>query len=270
MKFLEKKINTGELTISYYDEGKHDAPCIIFIHGFPFNKSMWENQLEAFKHHYRVLAYDVRGHGNADSGIGAFSISDFAKDLFLFMDALHLEKITLCGLSMGGYIALTAVQQQPERITSLILCDTQCAADSEDGKKKRMDTINAIREKGLTTYAQDSVKKLFSQHSLTHKKEVVMAVEQTILQTKPQTIIDTLMALAGRKETCASLPLLKIPVLLLVGKEDQITPPAAAQKMHDLIDGSTLEEIDQAGHLSNLENPERFNQHIKSFLGSLT
>jgi len=269
MKTVEKKINVGGNSITYFDEGKPEAPSVIFIHGFPFSKAMWENQIENFKDHYRVIAYDVRGHGNAASGIGEFSIADFAKDLFLLMDALHLDKTTLCGLSMGGYIALTAMQQQPERITSLILCDTQCAADTEEGRKKRMDTIQAIQEKGLTTFAQDFVKKLFSAHSITNKKDVVAAIEQTILGTKPQTIIDTLMALAGRKETCTSLPLLEIPVLILVGKEDQITTPEAAQKMHDLIPNSSMQVLDQAGHLSNLENPDSFNQHVKTFLASL-
>jgi len=269
MRFDEKIITIGGNSITYFDEGKPDAPPVIFIHGFPFNKSMWEYQIEVLKDHYRVIAFDVRGHGNADSGKGEFSIVEFAKDLFLFMDALHLDKTTLCGLSMGGYIALTAMQQKPERITSLILCDTQCAADSEEGRKKRMDTIQAIRENGLTAYASDSVKKLFSPYSLANKKDMVKVIEQTILQTKPQTIIDTLMALAGRKETCSSLPALELPVLILVGKEDQITTPEAAQKMHDLLPNSSLQVIDQAGHLSNLENPESFNHHVNVFLGTL-
>jgi len=269
MKFQEKKIHVAGNSISYMDEGDQGKMPIIFIHGFPFNKSMWENQLSVFKESHRVIAYDVRGHGNADSGTGEFSIDKFAKDLFHFMDALHLEKACICGLSMGGYIALTAVTQQPERIAALILCDTQCSADSEEGKKKRIEAIASIRENGLTEYASNSLKKLFSENSLTRKKEAVQFIEQTILNTDVETICNTLLALAGRKETCTSLHAIDIPVLILVGIEDQLTTPEAAKKMHALIPGSTLAVIDQAGHLTNLENPESFNLHLKKLLNSV-
>jgi 3-oxoadipate enol-lactonase len=269
MKFTEKKINAGKITTSYYDEGEHDAPCIIFIHGFPFNKAMWENQVNELKDQYRAIAYDVRGHGSSESGTQLFSMHQFAADLFSFMDALNIKRAVVCGLSMGGYIALNALQQQPDRIAALILADTQCAADSEEGRKKRMETIDAIRKNGLFEYASNSIKKLFTEWSLTSKKDEVRFIEQTILRTDAETICNTLQALADRKETCTVLPQVTIPVLILVGQDDQITPPEAAQKMHNLVTQSTLKEIDQAGHLTNLENPERFNQHIKSFLSSL-
>ncbi len=269
MKFTEKKVNAGGITISYYDEGKEDAPCVILIHGFPFTKATWENQLDVLKEQYRAIAYDVRGHGTSDSGTESFSIQQFATDLFTFMDALHISRAVICGLSMGGYIALNALQQQPDRITALILADTQCGADSEEGKKKRMETIDSIRKNGLTEYTANSIKKLFSEPSLTTKKEEVSFIEETILETGSASICKTLLALAERKETCSTLSQITIPVLILVGKDDQITPIEAAQKMHTLIVHSSLEVVDQAGHLTNLENPESFNHHIKSFLKSL-
>ena len=269
MEFNEKHILIEGNNVSYVDEGQPGGIPIIFIHGFPFNKETWSNQLEVLKESYRVIAYDVRGYGNSETGNVLLSVPQFAGDLFSFMDALEIETVIVCGLSMGGYIALNAIHHQPERISALILCDTQCMADSEEAKKKRMDTIVTIQKNGLSTYAHDSVMKLFSETSLNDKPEEVSSIEQTILQTRSETIINTLRALAERKETCSSLHNISIPVLILVGEDDQITPPPAAQKMNSLITGSRLQVIKNAGHLSNLENPDSFNSHLQIFLTTI-
>lgn len=269
MKFEQKKLTVGDVTIGYFDEGSSSTPPVIFIHGFPFNKSSWEHQLDLLKNEYRVVAYDVRGHGHSDSGTQPFSVQQFVTDLFLLMDALDIKKATICGLSMGGYIALAACKQDPQRISSLILCDTQCVADTEEAKIKRNDTILAVQANGLQQYATDSTEKLFSKTSLTDKPKVVSAIEEIILHTPMETITNTLMALAGRSETCSSLHAIKVPVLIVVGADDQITPPEAAQKMHKLIPQSELKILEDAGHLSNLEAPESFNMHLLTFLKSL-
>ena len=114
-------ITVNNLNVSYIDEGVYGSPVIIFIHGFPFNKSMWKMQMEALKDSYRVIAYDVRGHGNSDAGITDFSIDLFVNDLICFMDAMKIDKTMLCGLSMGGYIALNAIENHPERFDALLL-----------------------------------------------------------------------------------------------------------------------------------------------------
>ena len=129
-----------------------------------------------------------------------------------------------------------------------------------------MDTIASIEKKGLTDYAGESIKKLFSETSLATKTEEVSFIEYTILDTSKEAICNTLMALANRKETCSTLYLIEVPVLIIVGKEDQITTPEVAKKMHELIPQSMLQVIDHAGHLSNLENPESFNLYLRTFL----
>lgn len=269
MKYQEKQIQVEGNTVSFIDEGKPGGTPIVFIHGFPFDKWMWENQLDFFKEQYRVIAYDVRGHGNTTPGTDSFTMDKFVEDLFRFMDALQIKKANICGLSMGGYIALNAILKNPERIASLVLCDTQCAADSEEGVKKRMDTVASIREKGLVDYTKDSIIKLFSETSRVDNQEAVRLIEQTILHTSVTTICNTLVALAGRRETCSSLHMIKVPVFIMVGEVDQITPLTAAKKIQDGIPGSILHVIEHAGHVSNLENPESFNRHLKKFLISI-
>ena len=269
MTFIAKNIQVNGINVSYLDEGPANGLPVIFIHGFPFNKEMWKEQLSAFNEIHRVIAYDVRGHGESERGAAQFSIGQFADDLFFFMDALKIEKAILAGLSMGGYIALHAIQQQPHRIAGLILCDTQCAADSDEAREKRKKTIAFIQKNGLSVYAEESLKNLFAPASFTDKKDEVSFIKNTILKTPAENICFTLQALADRKETCSSLEQINVPVSILVGREDKITSPELAIKMQTLIKDSSLHIIEGAGHLSNLENPEEFNTHMKTFLAML-
>ena len=259
-------ITINNLTVSYSDHGPDDAPVIIFIHGFPLNKSMWNIQVEALKENYRVIAYDIRGHGNSDPGIDEFFIELFVIDLLRLMEKLKIEKSILCGLSLGGYIALNAVLKHPDRFDGLILNDTQCIADTPEIKENRCNAIISIKEKGVEQYADEIIKKLFAQETFTKNKNVVDAVKEMIISTQKQSLCNTLHALAERKETCDQLPEINIPVLIMVGEEDKITPIAAAQQMHEKILNSKLEIIQQAGHLSNLENPTAFYTHLVNFL----
>jgi 3-oxoadipate enol-lactonase len=259
-------ITINNLTVSYSDHGPDDAPVIIFIHGFPLNKSMWDTQVEALKENYRVIAYDIRGHGNSDPGIDEFFIELFVIDLLRLMEKLKIEKSILCGLSLGGYIALNAVLKHPDRFDGLILNDTQCIADTPEIKENRCNAIISIKEKGVEQYADEIIKKLFAQETFTKNKNVIDAVREMIISTPKQSLCNTLHALAERKETCDQLPEINIPVLIMVGQEDKITPIAAAQQMHEKILNSKLEIIQQAGHLSNLENLTAFNTHLVNFL----
>jgi 3-oxoadipate enol-lactonase len=259
----------NNLVVSYTDQGNDDAPVIIFIHGFPLNKSIWDNQMDALKEHYRVIAYDIRGHGNSDAGNEDFSIELFVNDLMVFMNMLKIEKASLCGLSMGGYIALNAIEKYPERFTSLVLSDTTCKADSAEAKEKRTKDIRNILENGVVKYAEDSAKNLFTLNSFKVKKAEVNSVKEMISSTTEQSICCTLLALASRNETCSTLSKINVPVLLMVGEDDKITPPEALINMHVKIKDSNLQIIENAAHLSNLENPEAFNEHLKKFFAAV-
>ena len=256
----------NNLTVSYNDSGPAEAKAIIFIHGFPLNKSMWDKQAAALKDNYRVIAYDVRGHGRSDAGVGDFLIELFVNDLIRLMDTLKLDKAVLCGLSMGGYIALDAIEKYPERFEALVLSDTQCLADTPEVKAKRLKTIEHIKEIGVESYAEESLKNLFAPGSFITNEEEIAAVKEMIVNTSKQSLFSTLLALAERKETCSKLQDINIPVLIMVGMEDKITPPASARMIQEKIQHSALHIIEHAGHLANMENPQEFNHHLKMFL----
>lgn len=263
---MERKINVNNVYVTYTDEGSADALPVIFIHGFPFNKTMWAGQIDLLKDNYRPIAYDVRGHGNSEAGAADFSIDLFADDLLALMDGLKIQKAVVCGLSMGGYIALNAIQRQPNRFAGLILTDTQCGADTPEGRDKRMKTIAFIQRNGLEVYAEESLKNLVAPASFQSQQGSVKFIRETILSTPAEVVCRTLQALADRRESCSALPMIRIPVSVIVGKEDKLTPPQVAQKMDDAIPDSKLFVIEKAGHLTNLEAPEVFNNHLLKFL----
>ena len=260
------RISINNLMTSYSDHGPEDAPVIILLHGFPFNKSMWNMQVEALKDNYRVIAYDIRGHGHSDPGIDDFSIELFVIDLLRFMEKLRIEKSILCGLSLGGYIALNAVLKYPDRFDGLILNDTQCIADTQEIKENRCIAIIRIKEKGVELYADEIIKNLFAPESFIKRGNVIAEVKEMIINTPKLTLCNTLHALAERKEACTRLQEINIPVLIMVGKEDKITPIAAAKQMHEIIKDSSLQVIPHAGHVTNLENPTAFNFQLVNFL----
>lgn len=259
----------NNLSVSYTDEGRMESPVIIFIHGFPFNKSMWNPQVNFLRDNYRPIAYDIRGHGNSGTGMEAFSINLFADDLISFMDTLKIDKAILCGLSMGGYIALNAIEKHFKRFDALILSDTQCIADTPEAKEKRLKAIENIRKTGVEKYAEESIKNLFAPESFKTRVKEIADIKEMIIKTSGQSLCNTLLALSERKETCTKLSAIKVPVLIMAGSEDKITPPAAARYMHERINGSQLQIIDHAGHLSNLENPDEFNIMLKKFVASV-
>lgn len=260
-------ITINDLNVNYDDNGPVFAPAVIFIHGTPFNKSVWDLQAEALKSNYRVITYDLRGHGKTTGGANnPLTIDVFTEDLIRFLDALELEKVMVCGSSLGGYIALNAIEHHPERFNALVLTATQCSEDTSDIKEERERVLGILSEKGIEKYAEVMIADLFAPTSFTTRKEEVRAVSRMITETPAQSIVNTMNALSVRRESCSNLWGINIPVLILVGKEDVITPPDVAQFMRDNISGSLMHVIEYAGHLVNLENTHEYNQHFKNFI----
>lgn len=261
-------VKANGITICYDDLGEGPIP-IIFIHGFPFDKSTWKPQIEQLKSSHRVIAYDIRGFGKSEAGNEEISISLFSDDLIKLMDTLQINKSIICGLSMGGYIALNAIHRYPKRFEAVILCDTQCIADSSEAKERRMNTIHQIETTGLNDFAQTFSVAVFAKDSVTDKSELVEGIKKIILSTAPETISKTLKALAQRWEMCSFLNEISVPTLILCGKEDAVTPIDKSDYMSKNIPDSKFFIIDQAGHVSNLEQPAQFNAYLRNFISGI-
>jgi pimeloyl-ACP methyl ester carboxylesterase len=269
IKGTNLSIPVSDFHLSYDEAGEGVVP-IIFLHGFPFDKNMWQGQLDFLKDSYRIILCDIRGFGKSTDEKSTLSMDLFADDLIAFMDALNIEKAVVCGLSMGGFISLNAIERFPERFVGLILCDTQCIADSPEVKAKRYKTIDEINANGASGFNERFIKSVFSKHSLENKKGLVDQLSAVVFANNDHIIKQGLTALAERAETCSSLGRISTPTMILCGREDTVTPLMQSIHMRASIEGALLHVIDQAGHVSNLEQPDEFNDHLRSFLKSLS
>lgn len=262
------KIRIEDISLSYYIKKATEAETrtIIFIHGFPFNKNSWRPQLESLEDHITGIAVDVRGHGLSTSGHGFFSIDVFAKDLIAFISRLNLEKVVLCGVSMGGYIALRMYQLIPEKIEGLIFSDTHPKADDNATKQKRFDSIQAILRHGRRPFSLGFIDNLFAKITVEENQEVVELIKSSIRRNSIQSICTTMLALASRTDTSELLDNITVPTLLIRGAEDKITPKGLMDEMGQRIPEAKYIEIEHAGHLPNLEQPLAFNREMNSFL----
>ncbi len=258
-------IPVNKFQLSYDDVGEGSIP-IIFLHGYPFDKTMWYDQLDFLKFSYRLISCDIRGFGKSTDEESSLSIDLFTDDLIQFMDKLGIDKAIICGLSMGGYIALNAIKRFANRFEGLILCDTQCIADTPKVKEKRYRTIEEIEGGGIANFAEGFIKSVFHKDSIANKKELIGEIRSIVFANSEHIIKQGLVALAERTETCSILKDISIPTLIICGREDEVTPVAQSEMMNETIKESELKVIDHAGHVSNLEQPHDFNQHFLDFL----
>jgi 3-oxoadipate enol-lactonase len=252
--------------IDYQTSGPRTGLPVVLIHGFPFSREMWQPQIEALKKNYYLITYDVRGHGSSDTGDGQYTVELFVDDLITLLDHLKLSRVVLGGFSMGGYIALRAVERHPERFRALILCDTKSEPDNNEGKIRRAVQVKAVKQFGTKQFAENFLRTVFHEKSFATRPEAVELIREIIGNNKPAGVAGTLIALAARTDTTSSLFTIAIPTLILVGQHDALTPVSAASAMKAKIPGAELRTIPHAAHMSNLENPDEFNEALLEFL----
>ncbi|HEX8920737.1 MAG TPA: alpha/beta fold hydrolase [Pyrinomonadaceae bacterium] len=255
------------IEMAYTDDGS--GAVVVLLHGYPFNRTMWREQSEALKAKYRVITPDLRGLGETPHANEPATIAEMARDVAALLDELGIGRVALGGLSMGGYVALAFYRRFPLRVRALILADTRPQSDTEQAQRNREEQAQKILAEGIQTIADDFLKKVLTSATLSEKPETAARVREMILKTDPQGAANALRAMAARPDQTAFLEEILAPTLILVGSEDQLTPPADAELMRREIRGSRLELIEGASHLSNLERPAEFNRALLDFLDAL-
>lgn len=250
--------------IAYTDTGI--GPPILMVHGYPFNRTLWDEQVEALSSRHRVIAPDLRGFGESDAAPGTATMNLMARDLALLLNHLGIVRAAVCGLSMGGYVALALYKQLPSRIRALVLADTRAQPDTEDAKQTRFQQAEKALSEGMAGIADGMLPKLLTPETVSKHPEVVKRVRDMMLKTKPEGAAAALRGMAERDDQTELLAKITVPVLILVGAEDAITPVADSEKMHAAISGSHLVVLENAGHVSNIERTEKFNDALLSFL----
>lgn len=259
-------IQNDEQTIGVVFEDVGSGPPLVLLHGFPFNRSLWSGQIDALKNDCRVIAPDLRGHGETEVTHGTVTMETMAQDVAHLLDYLQIEKVTVGGLSMGGYVTLAFARLFPDRVQALILADTRAQADTEDAKQNRKVQSEKALAEGMKPIAEGMLPKLVTPNTMANRPEVVNLVQEMMLNTPAKGAAAALLGMGGRQDHREFLAEIKVPTLIIVGREDPITPLADSELMHQKIAGSRLEVIDDASHVSNLEQAEHFNRALLSFI----
>jgi pimeloyl-ACP methyl ester carboxylesterase len=248
---------------------------LVLLHAFPLDHRMWQRVLP-LADHLRLVIPDQRGFGGSvggdDSTAEPASIGQLAEDVVGLLDALHVsEPAVIAGVSMGGYVAQQVAARHPDRVHSLILCDTKFAADTSEARAGRADLAARVGRVGQRILAEAMIPNLLAKAPTVESPSKRNAVEQLlhemITRQPVATIQAALAALGQRPDMTAAMQQCDRPVLLICGAEDTITPPAVMQAMEELLPQGRLLVVPEAGHLVPLEAPEIFCEAVLAFLG---
>lgn len=252
--------------LAFDDQGTGDA--ILLIHGHPFNRSMWLPQVEALRGAFRVITPDLRGYGDStlELSAGESRLEDFAQDLVGLLDGLGIGRATVVGLSMGGQIAMEFALSFPHRLEALVLAATFPTAETPGGVVARNAVADRVSAHGMAEFGCEVLPKLLGSASMTRLPHVAANVYRMICTTDPAGAAAALRGRAMRRDYSEFLCDVRVRTLIVVGTEDAYTTVAEAEDMHRCIPGSSLEVFEGIGHLPNLEDPERFNAVLTSFL----
>ena len=252
-------IHTAKGAIGVVESGSGDATPIIFLHGVGSDKSVWTPQLAHFGQERGAVAFDYPGYGESDPSPGA-TRDDFAAAILAAMDALDIDRAHVCGLSLGGVIAIALHAAAPNRCASLILADS--FAVHPDGQAIFDRSEAASRTIGMRGLAEARAGALLGTAATPAMHAEVIA---TMSKIDPAAYVIGARAvwLADQIDRASAI---RVPTLVLVGDEDSITPPALSEQLVNLIPGATIEVIAGAGHLANLEQPVVFSAAIDTFL----
>ena len=254
------KIQANGISINYTVEG--DGPWITFSHSLACNLHSWDEEASRLSKRFRVLRFDTRGHGASSAPAGAYTLDLLADDLYALLQSLGVSSTHFVGLSMGGMIGQTVALKFPGILKSLVLCDTSSRFDLDMEER-----IRTVETQGMEPMVAPTLSRFFSDRFRHASPEVVEKVAAMIRSTPVPGYIGCCHAIPKINLT-SRLKEIRCPALVIVGKDDLVTPIAMAEEIHRAMPGAELVIVPAAAHLSNLEQPDTFNQALDAFLGS--
>lgn len=242
-------------------KGDEDAPALMLSNSLGTNLHMWADQAGDFTEHFRLIRYDRRGHGQSGAPQGPYSFDRFGRDILAILDALEIDKVNWCGLSMGGMDGQWLGANAPDRIEKLVLANTNFYyAD----KGPWADRIKFVREKGLDALVDPNMERWFTQGFRERAPQTIERMRKMFVASNRDGYIACVEAIRDM-DFRATNPRVTTPTLVIVGKHDPATPPAAGKAIADAIKGAELVALD-AAHISNVEQPKAFTEAVLDFL----
>ena len=258
---------TSGVAMSYRDLGKGDP--LVLLHAFPLNGRMFESQMRAFSGSHRVVAPDYPGFGRSPRTPAQPDVHYYAEGVRSLLDRLHLERVILGGVSMGGYVAFECMRLFPERVIALVLANTRPEPDSEEMRETRIETALSVAEEGVGVLVDLQMERLLTPYTLQNDEELVENVRAMIFENSPDGVVAALGAMRERPDSTPLLGEIGVPTLVVGGKEDGIISPEVVGAIAAKIPDASHVIIPRTGHLSNLESPEKFNATLADFLQSI-
>lgn len=247
--------------------GPRDGPAVVLVHGFPFDRRMWRFQASSLANAgLRVIIPDLAGFGQSEVPSPP-TVEGHAQDIAQLLDRLHVEKATVVGFSMGGYVALAFADLFANRLTGLVLIDTRAEGDTPEAKGRRDAIIVEVLGHGVRGLAVRQIETQFTPATRQTKRLLVEEVRDMMFQQPKEAVTAALQAMRDRPDRRDVLRNLQVPCLVLVGEQDTVTPPAAAQVMADL-SRAELVAIPGAAHLSPMEQPQAVNKALIDWFAS--
>lgn len=255
------KITSQNADIHYQTFGDSSHPALIFSNSLGTNLSMWQAQIEAFSQDYFVICYDTRGHGASTAPQGPYTIEQLAQDVVNLLDHLNIEKAAFCGISMGGLTGQWLAIHHAKRFSHVIVCNTAAKIGQEQAW---LDRASLVREQGLAPIASTAAGRWFTEAFVQSNPDIVAKLSNDLGAGSPEGYASCCEALA-KADVSEQLKQINIPILIVAGQQDPITTVADGECMQQGIAGSQLFKIN-ASHISNIEQPECFNQAVHDFI----
>jgi 3-oxoadipate enol-lactonase len=260
------KTEANGIYINYELSGNDGAPVVMLSHSLASSMVMWSPQLGSLEPHFKVLRYDMRGHGGSDVPDGAYTLEQLVEDAVALLDSLSIDTVHFVGLSIGGMIGQGLALDHGDRLKSLTLCDTS-ALIPDEAQPILLERIEAARKNGMRGQVDGTLERWFTPEYLKQNPPAVQMIRRQILATPVAGYIGCSEALRGLKYL-ERLPGITLPTLIVVGEEDPGTPVAASEAIHERIAGSKLVVLPSARHLSNIEQAEGFNDALMAFFSN--
>ena len=241
------------------------GPNLVLLHPFPLNHHFWDQLLPSLSPHYRVIAPDLRGHGQSELGKGTATMEKHAADLLRLCDAEGVSKAVFVGVSIGGYALFEFWRRHRERFAALVLSNTRAEADTEESRANRIRIADEVLREGTGPFIEDMLGKLMGSTTQSERPEMIEAARKMMQSMSAEDIASVQRGMAERPDSTETLSTINVPTLVIAGEED-IPPLSAAELMRDRISGSTLHVIPKAGHYAALEQPQEYSTILRRFV----
>lgn len=249
--------------------GPARAPVLVLIHGLGLNHHSWDLHVPALSSHYRVLTYDLSGHGESAPPNGKPSLTIFSEQLYLLLGALEIEHCAVAGFSLGGMINRRFVMDNPGIVTALGIFNSPHERGAEDQKLVE-DRAVQTGVNGLAAMLDSTIERWFTPAFRIQRPDVIYQVSKWVLANDPALFAQTRSVLAhGVKELIRPIPPIKVPALIMTCENDKGSSPAMSRAIAAEIQGARIMVVPQLQHMGILERPSLFTGPLLQFLGDV-